>query len=227
MRDIAQIEQCINYEFKDRDLIIRALTHPSFSGKHNYERLEFLGDAVIELVISDILFVNYEDFKEGALTQKRAEIVCAKSLTAIARRIELGKYLFLGKGEEQSNGRDKASILENALEALIGAVYIDGGFFNAQKVIGHLFHNTVKSAMTRTTDGDYKSQLQEMIQKSVKEDINYLVSNQEGPPHNRTFYVRLIVGSTVICEGIGSSKKEAEQNAAKYAISNFERIYRG
>ncbi|MEF9863487.1 MAG: ribonuclease III [Christensenellaceae bacterium] len=222
---IRNFEKCIGYEFNSDTQIVRALTHPSYSGSNNYERLEFLGDAVIELIISDHLFTNYNDFSEGMLTQKRADIVCAKSLTNIARSIDLGRYIFLGKGEEQSGGREKPSILENVLESVMGAVYLDGGYYAAQKVISGLFFNAIKNTMTKATDNDYKSQLQELVQKTIKQDINYLVSRQEGPPHNATFYVRLIIGSDVVCEGVGSSKKEAEQNAAKYAIENFDKLY--
>lgn len=225
MTDTGLLEYRIGYVFTDKSLLVRALTHPSCANGGNYERLEFLGDAVLELVISDHLYKNYDDFSEGVLTQKRAEIVCAKSLVRIARAIELGQFLRLGKGEESSGGRDKPSILENAVEALLGAVYVDGGFFDAKAVIDLLFFNAVKRAMSRSGDSDYKSNLQEMVQKTVKKDIHYLVSKQEGPPHNTTFYVRLIIGDEVICEGMGGSKKEAEQNAAKYAIENFDNIY--
>lgn len=224
---LRELQKRIGYDFHDEDLLVRALTHPSCGNVPNYERLEFLGDAVIELIISDYLFNHYGDFSEGMLTQKRADIVCSKSLAGIARTIDLGHYIFLGNGEEQSGGRNKTSILENVLEALMGAIYTDGGFYAAQSVINVLFFNTIKAAMTRISDHDYKSQLQEMVQKTVKQEINYLVSRQEGPPHNTTFYVRLIVGSEVICEGVGGSKKEAEQNAAKFAIANFDKIYKG
>lgn len=218
------LEMLIGYEFKDKDLLYRALTHPSCGIGDNYERLEFLGDAVLELIISDHLFRNYNDFSEGALTQKRAEIVCAKSLVGIAKSLELGQFVFLGKGEEQTGGRDKPSVLENTLEAVLGAIYLDGGFHSAQSAVNGIFFNTIRNVMSRKQAVDFKSQLQELVQKTIKKDINYLVSRQEGPPHNTTFFVRLIIGSDVICEGVGSTKKEAEQNAAKYAIENFDNI---
>ncbi|HBU13190.1 MAG TPA: ribonuclease III [Clostridiales bacterium] len=221
---LKDLQDKIEYEFIDSGLLMKALTHPSCGLSYNYERLEFLGDAVLELVISDLLYKNNNDFNEGTLTQKRSEIVCAKSLAGVARGIGLGEYLYLGKGEEQSGGRGKQSILENAMEAMIGAIYLDGGFYAAQAAVGRLFFNAVKRAASAQHDSDYKSQLQEMVQRTVKQDIHYLVSRQEGPPHNTTFYVRLIIGPDVICEGVGSSKKEAEQNAAKYAIENFDRI---
>lgn len=217
----------IGYEFKDRGLLRRALTHPSCGSAPNYERLEFLGDAVIELIISDDLFNNYRDFTEGMLTQRRADIVCSKSLARIARSIGLGEYIFLGKGEEESGGREKTSILENVMEALMGAVYVDGGFGEAQRVVRALFAEAVGSAMNKKNDHDYKSQFQELIQRTVKQEISYQVIGQEGPPHNTVFHVQLSVGGQPICAGKGNSKKEAEQNAAKSAIADFEKIYEG
>ena len=219
------LEGKIGYRFKDEQLLKRALTHPSCGNVPHYERLEFLGDAVIELIISDYLFTGYRDFSEGALTQKRADIVCSRSLAGIARGIGLGEYILLGKGEEQSGGRKKTSILENVVEALMGAVYLDGGFETAKTVIYDLFADAISSAMSRMSDHDYKSQFQELVQRSVKQEISYEVKSQEGPPHNATFHVQLFVGGKPICEGSGSSKKEAEQNAAKSAIADFEKIY--
>lgn len=227
MQHMQELENRIGYTFEQPSLLEVALTHPSYSGKDHYERLEFLGDAVLELSISDYLFENHPDLNEGALTQKRSEIVRAKTLVHVAEKIGLGGYLALGKGELMSGGREKPSILENAMEAVFGAVYLDGGYYPAKAVIVGLLHDALGTNAFANGDGDYKSQLQEMVQKTVKKDINYLVSNQEGPPHNMTFYVRLIVGGKVICEGIGSSKKEAEQNAAKFAIENFDKIYEG
>lgn len=227
MEILQELESELGYTFEDKKLLLRALTHPSCAGQENYERLEFLGDAVLELAISEHLYRHHPDMKEGQLTKKRAEIVCAKTLTAIAREIGLGGYLFLGKGELQTGGMDKPSILENTLEALFGAVYLDGGFYSAKAVINGLFHELLNLVEREERESDYKSRLQEMVQKTVKQDINYLVSDQQGPPHNVTFYVRLIIGEEVICEGIGSSKKEAEQNAAKFAIANFDKIYKG
>ncbi len=218
------LEKRIGFYFEDGKLLDTALTHPSCARESNYERLEFLGDAVLELVISDYLYKKFGDLSEGVLTQKRAEIVCAKSLSAIAREIGLGEFVFLGKGEEQSGGRDKPSILENVIEAVIGAVYLDGGFFSARTVVLQLFEERIGQVVSAVEASDYKSQLQEMVQKTVKKNISYLVSRKEGPPHNTTFYIRLIVGDDVICEGVGSSKKEAEQNAAQFGIENFDKI---
>ncbi|WP_172807715.1 ribonuclease III [Christensenella intestinihominis] len=220
------LEKRIGYSFHDSRLLERALTHPSCGNVPNYERLEFLGDAVIELIISGDLFKNYPDSSEGVLTQRRADIVCSKSLARIAQSIALGSYIFLGKGEEESGGREKTSILENVMEALMGAVYVDGGFGEAQRVVRNLFADAIEGAMNRKTDHDYKSQFQELIQRTVKQAISYQVTRQEGPPHNTVFHVQLSVGGKALNEGMGNSKKEAEQNAAKSAIADFEKIYK-
>ena len=222
-----ELEKRIEYSFDDQSLLKRALTHPSCGNMPNYERLEFLGDAVIELIISDDLFQNYRNFSEGMLTQRRADIVCSKSLARIAQSIDLGRYIVLGKGEEESGGRGKTSILENVMEALMGAVYVDGGFRKAQRVVRTVFADAVHSAMSGKNENDYKSQFQELVQRTVKQEISYQVIRQEGPPHNTVFYVQLSVGGKVLHEGVGNSKKEAEQNAAKSAIADFEQIYKG
>lgn len=224
---IEELEKRIAYTFEDKKLLETALTHPSLAGHENYERLEFLGDAVLELAVSDALYAGNGRMGEGMMTKRRAEIVCAKSLADAAKKIGLGKYLRLGNGEEQSGGREKQSILANAIEAVFGAVYLDGGFYCAKAVISSIFHDMVFIGDALAGGTDYKTTLQEMVQSTVKKDINYLVSGKEGPPHRTTFYVRLIVGGDVICEGIGSSKKEAEQHAAKFAIEHFDKIYEG
>lgn len=222
----SELEKRIGYEFKDSELLRRALTHPSCGNMPNYERLEFLGDAVIELIISDALFSNYRDFSEGVLTQRRADIVCSKSLARLAQSIGLGGYILLGRGEEESGGREKTSILENVMEALIGAVYVDGGFEQTQRVVRVLFAEALSGAIDQKNDHDYKSQFQELVQRTIKQEIAYQVIAQEGPPHNTVFYVQLSVGNKAIHTGKGNSKKEAEQNAAKSAIADFEKIYK-
>ncbi len=221
-----KLESRLGYSFRNRELLRHALTHPSCGNAPNYERLEFLGDAVIELIISDDLFRGYQELSEGMLTQRRADIVCSKSLARIARSIDLGEYIFLGKGEEESGGRKKTSILENVMEAVMGAVYLDGGFQEAQRVVRRLFADAVQDAVERRRDYDYKSQFQELVQRTVKQEIAYRVLRQEGPPHDSVFHVGLFLGGKALCEGTGSSKKEAEQNAAKSAIADFKKIYK-
>lgn len=219
--NLNELENKLNYKFKDKSLLITALAHPSLGEQFNYERSEFLGDAVLELVISDRLFKKYPDFPEGDLTKLRANIVCAKSLTEIASSIDLGSYLLLGKGEELTGGRHKPSILENATEALIGAVYLDGGFESAKSVIHRLFEKAVAEEVSKPVS-DYKTRLQEAIHKTSKLPIKYNVVKKTGPPHKTVFYVELIIGDKIICEGSGLSKKAAEQNAAKQALDTFD-----
>ena len=175
-----KLESRLGYSFRNRELLRHALTHPSCGNAPNYERLEFLGDAVIELIISDDLFRGYQELSEGMLTQRRADIVCSKSLARIARSIDLGEYIFLGKGEEESGGRKKTSILENVMEAVMGAVYLDGGFQEAQRVVRRLFADAVQDAVERRRDHDYKSQFQELVQRTVKQEIAYRVLRAGG-----------------------------------------------
>lgn len=224
--DSRELENAIGYVFRDPALLEQALTHPSFDPERNYERLEFLGDAVIELFVSTYLFSNYPETPEGLLTKKRAVIVCTKGLELIANRLRLGDYLILGRGEESTEGRHKPSILENTLEAVMGAVYTDGGWDEAKRVMRRLFSarcdDVMRSSVTAT---DSKSQLQEYIQGTIKRDIRYVVTRSEGPPHDPTFYVTLTVGGRRICGGVGSSKKEAEQDAASYAVEHLDELF--
>lgn len=220
------LEVAIGYKFQRPELLVQALTHPSFDPAYNYERLEFLGDAVIELFVSTFLFKHYPDTPEGTLTKKRAMIVCTKGLELIANRLNLGSYLILGRGEETTEGRQKPSILENTLEAVMGAVYVDGGWNSVVDVMGRLFSKRCEEVMrSPVTAADAKSQLQEYIQGTIKREIRYVVTRVEGPPHDPTFYVTLVVGGRNICSGVGSSKKEAEQDAAAYAVQHLEELF--
>lgn len=217
----SELENRLDYRFKDKNLLTEALTHPSKSSKANYERLEFLGDAVLELIISDLLFLSFPNFPEGRLTKLRANTVCAKSLVQIALTLNLGNYLFLGKGEELTGGRSKPSILENAVEALIGAVYLDGGFDAAKQTVERLFKKNIEQKSSEPAS-DYKTRLQEIIYKTLKLPIDYKIIEKEGPPHKTVFTVKLGVGDKIICSASGRSKKEAEQNAAKQALDTFD-----
>lgn len=216
-----ELENKLDYHFKDKELLTEALTHPSNGSQLNYERLEFLGDAVLELLISDLLYSNFPKFPEGKLTKLRSNIVCSKSLAEIALTLNLGSYLYLGKGEELTGGRTKPSILENAAEALIGAVYLDGGFEAAKQLVDQLFKKTVSQKINEPAS-DYKTRFQETVHKTLKLPINYTVKDKNGPPHNTIFIVQLSVGNKIICSASGRSKKEAEQNAAKQALDTFD-----
>ncbi len=212
--DSSGLESAIGYIFNDGSLLITALTHPSYAAGENYERLEFLGDAVLELCVSRYLYQEHPKASEGELTKRRAEIVCSATLVKAAQSIDLGTYLLLGKGELSTGGREKRSILENAVEAVIGAIYLDSGLDEAAHVVEKLI------ILGATHDRmDYKSCLQEKVRANSNADIVYDTYLTEGPPHNSIFYVRLSIGGGTVSQGKGKSKKQAEQEAAKNALA--------
>jgi len=214
------LEERIGYEFKNPALLKEALTHSSYvNGKnhHSNERLEFLGDSVLSVVVSKYLFENL-DKPEGQLTKLRASIVCEHSLYPFAEKIKLGEEIFLGKGEENSGGRHRRSILADAFEALIAAIYLDGGLEAARNFILPFIPplETLKSG--RLLVGDYKTILQEIIQQNPEEKVVYELADESGAAHNRIFTSNVLLNGQIIGTGVGLSKKEAEQNAAKEAI---------
>lgn len=221
---IGTLQRTINYQFNNIGILKEALTHSSYANesknkKIRYnERLEFLGDSVLGLVISEYIFARYKHLPEGELTKVRASVVCEPSLAIQARNIELGKYLLLGKGEEFTGGRERESILADALEALIGAIYIDSGIDQARNFILNHFMGSIKLASKGSLFKDYKTDLQELLQSKGLEKITYKVVNEHGPDHNKIFDVEVLLGDTVIGRGSGKSKKEAEQRAAKEGI---------
>lgn len=215
------LESAINYTFINKDFLVLSLTHASYANENNIkktntnQRLEFLGDAVLELVSSDFLYNKYLDFNEGVLTKTRAKLVCEESLADVARKIELYNYLLIGKGENRDNLKHNNSTMCDTLEALIGAIYKDSGIENAREfIIRFVFtdENLDKSY------NDFKSILQE---KANKDNVmlKYEVISETGPDHNKEFIVAAYYGKTKIGEGIGKSKKEAEQNAAKNGLN--------
>lgn len=222
-KDPSELEDAIRYGFRDPTLLQRALIHPSCGGDQNYERLEFLGDAVLELGTSDLLYNMYPDRSEGFLTRTRAATVCSESLARVARSIHLGDYLRLGGSEVRTGGRDKQTILENALEAVLGAIYLDGGFEKAKSVVSYLIRPVIEER--RSSFVDYKSRLQEMIQARRKEKIEYITIGKQGPDHAPVFEVQLVLDGHPVCHAFGSSKKQAEQKAAEYYAKNFHRLY--
>ena len=222
--DIDSLEKIIIYEFKDKGLLKLALTHSSFGNevvlekKGNNERLEFLGDAVLELVVSDYLYVGETAIAEGELSKKRAGIVCEPGLAFSARRISLGDYILLGKGEKNSHGEQRDSILSDAFEALIGAIYLDGGIDEARRFI----HDNVLNDITeRTFFHDAKTELQMVVQNVYKSTPAYEVIEESGPPHDKTFTVKCIINGEDYSTGMGHSKKTAQQNAAAEALTKF------
>lgn len=216
-----KLQSVIGYTFKDKRLLINALSHSSYANEKkrpggSNERLEFLGDSVLSVVVSDYLYKNL-NVAEGELTKMRASLVCEKSLHIFAQKINLGDYLLLGKGEENTGGRERPSILADAFEAVIAAIYLDGGMEAAAKHILRFMpedlHHVMKPAFS-----DFKTVLQEVVQKNPEEKVEYVLIGEEGPDHNKRFVVEVLLNSQVIGKGKGRSKKEAEQLAAKEAL---------
>ncbi len=222
-KDLSDFEQKLLYEFINQNLLDEALRHSSFVNEQaipdmrDNERLEFLGDAVLNLVIGHILMQRYPDLKEGELSRMRANLVNESQLAMIARKMNLGSYIRLGKGEIQTNGREKNSILADTFEAVIAGVYLDGGFDAAFKIIDNHFAFLLNSIMGPASNHDYKSQLQELVQVTHRMTPVYMVVQESGPDHDKTFRVELKV-SELRTEGVGKSKKLAEQDAARKAL---------
>ena len=218
---LKELQQKIDYQFKDENLLFTAVTHSSYANEHKLhkihhnERLEFLGDAVLEIVSSDFLFKNFPDMAEGQMSKKRASLVCEPTLDYCARKIGLGKYLMLGKGEDMGGGRNRDSILSDALEAVIGSIYLDGGLNKASKfIMTHVLNDIEHKAMFQ----DSKTILQEILQKNHRDPITYEVVDMKGPEHNRMFVMQVKLGDAVIGQGSGRTKQAAGQEAAYHAI---------
>ena len=221
MTKLEELQNKIGYKFTDENLLRQAVTHSSFANekhlkKHSdNERLEFLGDAVLEIVSSEFLYKSYPKKSEGDLTKFRASLVCEPTLALCTREIDLGKYLYLGKGEDLNGGRMRNSILSDALEAVIGAIYLDGGFENAKKFIHRFILTDIEH---KKLFYDCKTSLQEVIQGHYEEELNYRLVSEEGPDHDKKFSVEARIGEKVIGRGIGHTKKAAEQEAAYQAL---------
>lgn len=217
------VEEVLGVTFKDRDLLRQALTHRSYAhevvgdqGVTN-ERLEFLGDAVLDLVISDYLYRNYSDLDEGELTRVRSFLVNMNCLAELARELGLGEHVLLSRDEKADGGSEKSSIISDAMEALIGALYLDRGLEEASRVVLKLFRGRMEEALSGKLDFDYKSRLQELVVKEKGVLPRYRL-REEGPDHRKTFYATVYVGDKKMGTGRGSSKKEAEQAAAREAL---------
>ena len=220
---MTDLQNKIGYQFKNPALLNEALTHSSYANEHKSqhikynERLEFLGDSVLSIVVSDYIYKNCPELPEGELTKLRASLVCEKSLYEFAKKIDLGKYLILSKGERNNGGTDRPSILTDAFEALIAAIYIDGGIAPASKHILNFVIPAIKNSKKKKIN-DYKTTLQEIIQKNPGEKLEYVLVRESGPDHNKHFVVEVHLNSNVIGKGGGRSKKEAEQQAAREAL---------
>ena len=223
---LSQVYARLNYEFKDISLISTALTHSSFAneakGKVPFnERLEFLGDSVLGLTISDYLYRTYPELPEGVLTKLRAGVVSEVSLAQIARALDLGKFIRLGKGEENTGGSDRASILADAMESVIGAIYLDDGLDTAKAFVLRLLIPSINILAAGKGHKDYKTDLQELLQSKSALDITYQIIDEIGPDHDKVFTAQVSHGNTAIGQGQGKSKKEAEQQAAQDALSCY------
>ena len=225
MRKIRELEEKIGYCFQDQELLKHALRHSSYVNekhmkKHECnERLEFLGDAVLEVVSSEFLFFEHQTMPEGELTKKRASMVCEPALAFCARDIDLGEYLLLGKGEEATGGRKRDSVTSDAMEALIGAIYLDGGFASAKEFIHRFILNDLENKKLFI---DSKTILQEIVQGSSDEHVSYELIREEGPDHNKTFCTAVRIGGRTYGEGEGRTKKASEQQAAYQAILRLQ-----
>ena len=220
--NFTEFEEKLGYSFKDKNLLELALTHSSFANenklKKNNERFEFLGDSVLGFVTAEYLFNEFKNRPEGEMTKLRAAVVCEKSLFKFAEQIDLGKYILLGRGEDSTGGRNRPSVVSDAFEAVIAAIYIDGGMEAVKPYILRFIKDAVKR---ETSFKDNKSLLQEEIQKVKGNTLAYEEVGEEGPDHDKTFVFRVKLNGEVIGEGNGKSKKEAEQNAAGNALDKL------
>ena len=218
-----EFEKLIEYSFNNKSLLKQALTHSSYANEHrgsnikHNERLEFLGDAVLSIVVADYIYANCPELPEGELTKLRSALVCEKALYKFGKMINLGNYLYLSKGEKNGGGADRPSIVSDAFEAIIAAIYLDGGIEPAKKHILKFVVPEIKNQRKKPFK-DYKTTLQEIVQKNPGEKIEYILTSESGPDHNKHFVFEVHLNSNVIGKGGGRSKKEAEQNAAREAL---------
>ena len=224
MKTIEELCEKLNYNFTRPETLEEALRHSSYTNENrelqlkDNERLEFLGDAVLDLAISHILMEKFKDLKEGDLSKYRAKVVNESGLCKVAKSLDLGEYILLGKGEEITDGREKPSILANTMEAVLGALYLDSEFGKTRDIISLLFMPLINSIKSKKSSNDHKSTLQEYTQNHLKILPEYLLINESGLPHNKTFKVAVKIGEALMAEGTGRSKKEAEQMAAREAF---------
>ncbi|MDO8518606.1 MAG: ribonuclease III [Deltaproteobacteria bacterium] len=223
------LQKKIGFKFRDASLLRRALIHKSYANEQRLnaleqnERYEFLGDAVLELAISHLMMELFPDFSEGSLSKLRAAVVNETSLAELARAIQLGDYLYLGKGEDQCQGREKDSLLSDAYEAVLGAIYLDSGFFAAYRVVETQFRGLMEKASQQDITRDYKTKLQEESQEQFHAIPRYQIVSEAGPDHDKTFEINLFIQGEIYGQGKGKSKKEAEQNAARQALDKLDK----
>lgn len=221
-----EVEEAIGVPFNQEELLKTALTHSSYANQHKEEeyneRLEFLGDSILQLCITEYLFLNNKDMAEGELTKIRSLIVCENSLYEIGKNLQLGNHIRMSRGEELTGGRERTSIIADAVEALIAALYLDRGLEFVKDFILTNFETTIKLAVNNDIVLDYKTKLQELLQRNGEVAIGYELEKYEGPPHRRKFFTNVIINNKVLGSGAGYSKKESEQNAARSALKTLE-----
>ena len=219
-----KLEENIGYKFNNKELLKKALTHTSYAYEHGVEsneKLEFLGDSILEFVTSDYLFNNYKNLREGEMTKVRATVVCEKSLYKVAQKHNFSDFLYLGKSEEKSGGASKPAILADSVEAVIAAIYMDGGLEYAKKFIIENLDDEIKIASEHVGQKDYKTVLQEKLQENGEVNIKYTIVREIGPEHDKTFEAQVKCNEKILANGIGKSKKMAEMEAARKALENL------
>lgn len=227
MKALREFERRLGYRFRDQRLLIKALSHASYTNEHGLpktesnERLEFLGDSIVDMVVSEYLYRRYTELPEGALTKLRAAVVCEASFAKIAARMGFGECILLGRGEDATGGRKRASVLANAFEAVVAAMYLDGGMDQAYRWIVKHLEPYIRLAVAGKAVKDYKTMLQELVQKGDRGKVSYQVAKEQGPDHAKVFTVEVFIDGVRMAEGKGSSKKDAEQSAASAAIGKI------
>ncbi len=225
MNEILKLQEELGYHFKNQNLLKEALTHKSSKLPYNNERLEFLGDAVLDLIIGEYLYHKFPEVSEGDLSKLRASLVNEKGFEQLARLLNLGNYVYLSLAEENNNGRQKPSILSNAFEALIGAIYLESGLETATKVSLKLLEKSYPKIDLATVFKDYKTTLQEITQAHIGVTPEYIVIGSSGPDHKKEFEIMVKINNKEIAKAKGKSKKEAQQEAAKLAIEKLNKEY--
>jgi ribonuclease-3 len=221
-KKFTQLEQCLDYQFIDKNLIIEALTHKSFKKAYNNERLEFLGDAVLNLIVGEYLFSKFPDSNEGDLSKTRASLVNEQGFTKLANAINLGDYIYLSEAEERNNGRNKASILSDAFEAIMGAIYMEAGIDTLKPIVLKLLEKSYKTIALDELFSDYKTALQEITQAKFGAIPEYRLEGSTGPDHQKEFELSLWINDRLYATARGKSKKLAQQLAAKMTLEKLK-----
>jgi ribonuclease-3 len=223
MKEVKKLEECLGYQFRDKNLIVEALTHKSYKKPYNNERLEFLGDAVLNLIVGEYLYNKFKDSNEGTLSKIRANLVNEKGFTRLANDIRLGDYIFLSPAEERNKGRVKASILSDAFEAIMGAIYLESGMDAVKPIMLNIMEKSYKDINFGDLFSDYKTALQELTQALYASTPEYKLVRAFGPDHKKEFEIEIYIDSKIYGKAIGKSKKEAQQKVAKIALAKLKK----